>query len=192
MIGIGGGVLSTFHVDTSTAQWIGYQIILGAGIGSAMPMVRTYLKKKKPPPAVDTYSISHQSLISIMAVLPQSEIPIGNGVVVFSQFLGGAIFLAIAESLFTSHLLSGISANAPGVDAEAIINAGAEAVRTVVDAANLPAVIQAYNVAITTTYVSFRLLSRACCLGSDFYVVRCSGGRSSSFYSCLWDALGQC
>jgi hypothetical protein len=89
-----------------------------------------------------------------MAVLPQSDISIGNGIVIFSQFLGGAISLAIAESLFTSRLLSGIAANAPSVDAQAVINAGAEAVRTVVDSADLPAVIEAYNVAVTTTYVS--------------------------------------
>jgi hypothetical protein len=89
-----------------------------------------------------------------MATLPQSDISIGNGVVIFCQFLGGAVSLAIAESLFTSRLLSGITANAPGVDAQAIVNAGAEAVRTFVNAANLPAVIQAYNVAVTTTYVS--------------------------------------
>src|SRR5271170_7022421 len=89
-----------------------------------------------------------------MAVLPQSEISIGNGVVIFCQFLGGAIFLAIAESLFTSRLVSEIAANAPSVDAQAVINAGAEAVATVVDPGNLAAVIRAYNVAITTTYVS--------------------------------------
>jgi Zn-dependent metalloprotease len=39
MISIGGGMLSTLHVESNTAQWIGYQIIFGAGAGSAMPMV---------------------------------------------------------------------------------------------------------------------------------------------------------
>jgi hypothetical protein len=43
MISIGGGVLSTLSVGSSTAEWIGYQIIFGAGTGSAMPMVSFYL-----------------------------------------------------------------------------------------------------------------------------------------------------
>jgi hypothetical protein len=39
MISIGGGVLSTLHVDTDAAKWIGFQIIFGSGTGAAMPMV---------------------------------------------------------------------------------------------------------------------------------------------------------
>ena len=40
------------------------------------------------------------------------------------------------------------------MDAQAVINAGAEGVATVVSPENLAAVIEAYNAAITTTYVS--------------------------------------
>lgn len=132
MISIGGGVLSTLHVDSGSPQWIGYQIIFGSGAGAAIPM----------------------ALIGVMAVLPPSEVSVANGIVVFCQFLGGAIFLAIAESLFTSRLVREIAIHAPDVDAQAVINAGAEAVAAVVSAADLPAIIQAYNVAITTTFVS--------------------------------------
>ncbi len=38
-LSIGGGVLSTLHTDSGSPQWIGYQVILGAGCGMAMPMV---------------------------------------------------------------------------------------------------------------------------------------------------------
>jgi hypothetical protein len=132
MISIGGGVLSTLHVDSGSSKWIGYQVIFGAGSGAAMPM----------------------ALIGVMAVMPQSDISIANGIVIFCQFLGGAIFLAIAESLFTSRLVSEIAINAPSVNTQVVINAGAAAVASVVSPENLAAVIQAYNVAITTTFVS--------------------------------------
>lgn len=33
------GLFSTFHTYTDHSKWIGYQVIFGAGAGSAMPMV---------------------------------------------------------------------------------------------------------------------------------------------------------
>lgn len=188
MISIGGGVLSTLRVDSSTAQWIGYQIIFGSGTGAAMPMVNPLLAS-----FLKCQLTSSKALIGVMAVLPQNEISIGNGIIIFCQFLGGAIFLAIAESLFTSRLLREIAANAPSVDAQAVINAGAEAVATVVNSENLAAVIEAYNVAITTTYVSLsaylswnRSIRTHCC------IVRHGCRRCRCVLRFVWDALGQC
>lgn len=37
---IGNGLVSTFDAQTSTATWIGYQIVLGVGRGAGMQMVR--------------------------------------------------------------------------------------------------------------------------------------------------------
>lgn len=36
---VGGGLISTWEVDTSTGVWIGYQILCGAGIGAVAMMV---------------------------------------------------------------------------------------------------------------------------------------------------------
>ncbi len=90
-----------------------------------------------------------------MAVLPQNDISIGNGIVVFFQFLGGAIFLAIAENLFTSQLVKELAIYAPAVNAEVVVAAGAAAVSSVVSPENLAAVLEAYNTAIVTTFVSY-------------------------------------
>jgi hypothetical protein len=38
---VGNGLVSTFTPETETAKWIGYQILLGAGRGSGMQMVRS-------------------------------------------------------------------------------------------------------------------------------------------------------
>jgi hypothetical protein len=71
-----------------------------------------------------------------------------------SRFLGGAIFLAIGESIFVQQLVKDIASMAPGVDANAVIIAGAQGVRKVVSAVSLAAVITAYNSAVTTVFVS--------------------------------------
>ena len=74
--------------------------------------------------------------------------------VFFFQYLGGTIFLALAETIFTSSLRSALHHDAPGVDAQRVIDAGAAAVRSVVTKADLPGVLQAYNHAIVDTFVS--------------------------------------
>lgn len=74
--------------------------------------------------------------------------------VFFFQYLGGTIFLALAETIFTNSLRSALHHDAPGVDAERVIDAGASAVRSVVTKAALPGVLQAYNHAIVDTFVS--------------------------------------
>ena len=106
-----------------------------------------------------------------MAVLPQEEISIGNGVVVFFQFLGGAIFLAVSESVFSSKLLKALAAHAPQVNAEAVVAAGAAAVNSVVAANDLPGVLLAYNEAILICFVSTMLNS----LSPLFYVLSVLG-----------------
>lgn len=40
---IGVGLLTTFKVDTSTAKWVGYQLIGGFGRGLGFQMVPTSL-----------------------------------------------------------------------------------------------------------------------------------------------------
>lgn len=73
-------------------------------------------------------------------------------ILVFSQTFGGAIFLAIAQLIFSHGLLNGLHAYAPTVNAEVVVNAGATAVRSVVSLADLPGVLQAYMSAIDKVF----------------------------------------
>jgi hypothetical protein len=65
--------------------------------------------------------------------------------IIFQQTFGGAFFLAIGQTLFNSSLEAGLKKYAPGVDAGAVIHAGASGVRKVVSAQDLPAALKAYN-----------------------------------------------
>jgi hypothetical protein len=123
-----------------------------------------------------------------MAVLPQNEISIGNATVVFFQFLGGSIFLAIAESVFTSQLIKELAICAPTVNAQSVVAAGAAAVASVVSPGNLPGVLEAYNKSIVTVYVA----STHCfsCRFTDGFIVYCYSWRRSLVPCVLWDAMG--
>ncbi|KAL4934994.1 major facilitator superfamily domain-containing protein [Aspergillus oleicola] len=128
VVTIGSALLTTLTPHTATRNWIGFQIIsgMGRGMGVQMPLL-----------AVQTFA-------------SRSQHSIATGLVVLSQNLGGAIFLAICQVVFSSGLSSELAKYAPGIDARALEAAGAGAVRTVVgdDASVLGEVLRAYNGAI--------------------------------------------
>lgn len=83
---IGAGLLTTLHVNSSTAHWIGYQILFGIGTGWDF----------------------QQTAVAAQTVLALVEIPIGTATMILIQLLGGAMFVTIAQNVFTNHLVSGI------------------------------------------------------------------------------------
>ncbi|TAQ89078.1 hypothetical protein B7494_g2583 [Chlorociboria aeruginascens] len=123
VMSIGSGLASTFTPHTTTAKWIGYQIIAGAGRGAGMQM----------------------SIVAIQNVLPPDKIPVGMSIAVFSQTFGGALFLSFAQTIFSHELLVGLKKYAPTVDVETVITAGATNIRKVISKEDQPGVIQAYN-----------------------------------------------
>ncbi|EXJ89916.1 hypothetical protein A1O3_02983 [Capronia epimyces CBS 606.96] len=128
---VGSGLMTTFTPSTGTGAWIGYQILVGVGRASVFQM----------------------PLTAIMGFLPPKEQSMAISQVFFFQYLGGTIFLAVAETVLTSSLRSSLPRDAPGVSADAIIHAGASAVRSVVSKAELAGVLKAYNHAIICTFV---------------------------------------
>lgn len=73
--------------------------------------------------------------------------------VFFFQFLGGAVFIALGETIFSSALRAALQSATLNVDIEAIIAGGPTRVRESVSISDLPGVLHAYNHAITTAYV---------------------------------------
>lgn len=127
---IGAGLLTTWNVDTSAGRWIGYQIIYGFGIGFGM----------------------QQSLITVQAVLPLRDVPIGTAMAGFFQTFGGALFVSAAQNVFNNRLISGLPAVAPGINPAIIVRVGATELKAAIPAQFLPGVLRAYNTALTQTW----------------------------------------
>ncbi|KAI2897030.1 hypothetical protein CBS11852_4064 [Aspergillus niger] len=89
---IGSGLFTSFTVDTSTGKWIGYQIIF----------------------AISSSLCSVTPLMVAQQALPLKDIPIGSGLVMFSQTVGASIFVAVAQALFTNELSAGLEGTAVG------------------------------------------------------------------------------
>ncbi|KAL5040945.1 hypothetical protein BDW71DRAFT_212603 [Aspergillus fruticulosus] len=110
---IGAGLVTLYSIDISSGKWIGYQILLGAGVGAGFQV---------PMTAVQT----------ALASTPD-DIPQGTAAVMFFQTLGGALFIAVAQSLFQNGLIDGVVKYAPSVDPDAIVKAGATEMRRVLE-----------------------------------------------------------
>jgi hypothetical protein len=130
VLAIGAGLLTTFTTTTTHEKWIGYQIIFGMGIGFGIA----------------------QSPIILQVSLPADDVPMATAMVLFVQTLGGAVFIAITQSIFTTQLVAMLKHDVPSVDAHQILNIGATEFRTIVPADLLPQVMMDYNKALTDSW----------------------------------------
>ncbi|KAF4470310.1 aflatoxin efflux pump AFLT [Fusarium albosuccineum] len=130
LMAVGFGVITTFSVDTTTAQWVGYQLIAGIGVGLAL----------------------QQPLIAVQVVCEMVDIPTGTAMIVFSQTLGGALCVTVGNTVFTNTLYNRIREYVPGLDPDFVIATGATNIRSVIRTDWLDGVVQAYNDALTTSF----------------------------------------
>lgn len=91
-------------------------------------------------------------MIAVQKALSPDELPVGIGLLTFSQMMGGAIGLAVAEAIFLYGLRQNLAQYAPTADADAVIAAGATAFRSVVSEAELPLVLVAYSKSINWVF----------------------------------------
>lgn len=145
MMGVGAGLLATFTVDTPTAHWIGYQLIFGMGVGMGM----------------------QQTMVAVQASLPANDVPIGTAIMMFAQTLGGALFICVAQNIFSNKLVSNIAAaHIPGIDPISVISLGATEITTHLKGEALALVQVAYNNAVTNAFYVSAALGAASIIGA--------------------------
>lgn len=154
---IGIGLLSTFEPITPKAHWIGYQTILGFGIGCAM----------------------QQSMLATQTVLTNRDIPTGTALMVFAQTLGGAVGVTVGQSVFSNQLVKKILKKAPGYPPSEVVMLGASHVQQGVPAKWLAGVTRAYNDAIMTAFyvaVAFAVIGTVASFGMEWISVKKTAG----------------
>ena len=139
----GAGLLSTLSPSSGHNAWIGYQILYGFGIGL----------------------VFQNANLPAQNVLPRADVPLGMALMFFMQQLGGAVFLAVSQNIFSSKRVDSLSGVA-GLDTGAIVNTGATALRTIVPSDQLNIVINAYSRALTRVFVITAALSGCMILGA--------------------------
>ncbi|KAF2684726.1 MFS general substrate transporter [Lentithecium fluviatile CBS 122367] len=127
---IGAGLLSTFEVDTNSPKWIGYQFIFGAGVGFGM----------------------QQPLIAVQTALPKHDVAIGTAIIMFSQTLGGALFISVGQNVFTNQLIKNLATVVPDLDPSIVLRTGATELKNAIEHKFLQGVLIAYNQTLSQTF----------------------------------------
>jgi hypothetical protein len=142
---VANGLFSTFSPSTSTGRWIGYQILTGIGRGPAMQV----------------------PMITVQAALSQNLISISMSLLMFTQMLGGSVFLTLSDTVFTNSLHTYLETYAKGVSPQAIIQAGATRFRSLPIAsspADLAGILMAYSKSVDDVFYMTAGCSCACFL----------------------------
>ncbi|KAK0673349.1 major facilitator superfamily domain-containing protein [Cercophora samala] len=129
---IGLGLLTLLNPRTTTAQWVGYEILSSAGFGLSI----------------------QQGFTAVQTVLGEDDMAVGTAAVVASQSLGGAVILSVGNSVFQNQLLKASESNIlPGVDIKRVIDVGAASFRHLVPDDELPLMLEVYNAALRMVFI---------------------------------------
>ncbi|KAI9035029.1 uncharacterized protein KD926_004703 [Aspergillus affinis] len=127
---IAAGLLTTIRTNQSLASLICYQALLGVGTG-----------------------IGYQGpQVAVQTVLPVADASTGIALIIFAQNVGPAIFVAIAQTVFTGELLARLGGILPNMDTQSLTSMGFSDIERHVDPGNMPRVIEGYNKALTTAF----------------------------------------
>jgi hypothetical protein len=136
---VGAGLLTTWSVNTKQAEWIGYQVIFGFGLGLGM----------------------QQGNMAIQTVLPKKDVSTGTALVFFGQSLGGTVSISVAQNIFASKLRDYLG-SIEGLDVAPIVHAGTTALRHFVPPELLSQVLDAFSRALIN---AFYVALATSCLG---------------------------
>ncbi|KAH6616130.1 major facilitator superfamily domain-containing protein [Chaetomium sp. MPI-SDFR-AT-0129] len=126
---IGYGLLSTLTPSTSVGKWVGYQILIGAGIGASVS----------------------GPMLAVQNIVALKQMPKAVSIVLSMQNMGSAIWLVVANTIFNNELRKELQANMGviGLDPSEVISAGARSIRHLgLGEAGVGAVVQAYTDAV--------------------------------------------
>ncbi|KAI1464425.1 MFS general substrate transporter [Daldinia caldariorum] len=130
LVAIGAGLTATFSLATSDGEIIGYQVLMGAGRGFVLQLL----------------------VLAMQANVPREDASIASAYAMFSQLLGGAIFSALAKTIFTSSIGPALHKFAPDIDPSLLINTGATEITKVIPKSQVKGALLAYNEAINNIF----------------------------------------
>lgn len=134
---LGHGLTTMFTPHTSTAKWAGYQILFGFGRGLAMQV----------------------GFLASQTAIKAELTTIANGLFLFAQNFGAAIFMTVASVIFTADVRKELEKRFPELDAQLIIDAGGRGIANVVPKASIPEILDVYNHGVVSVFYLLVALS---------------------------------
>ena len=154
LMSIGAGLLTTLTTTTNHPKWIGFQVVIGFGIGIGM----------------------QQASIGAQTVLDKKDVPTGVSIMFFAQSFGGAIFISVAQNVLNNGLIGELS-DIPGFNPSTVVNNGATDLRGAIGPKYISLVVKAYNHALTDVFYIGVGLACTMIVGASFMQWRSVKGK---------------
>lgn len=139
----GAGLIYTWDVDTSTGKLIGYQILLGVGIGLGI----------------------QQAIVAVQAG-KDVDIPSGIALLCFSENFGGAVFVSVAQNLWANKLAENLQ-HITQIDPARVVETGATLINSLSDDPDTVRAIRvAYNDALSQAFLCALILLCIAAIGT--------------------------
>ncbi|KAI8156044.1 putative efflux pump gsfJ [Colletotrichum sp. SAR 10_70] len=127
---VGAGLLYTLDIGTGSDKWIGYQVLAGLAWGAAFQV----------------------PIIAVQGTVSETDMASSTAILLFFQTVGGAFFVAGAQSGFLVTVLKKVAVYAPSVDPNLVALTGATEIRNAFPADAVPGIIQAYMDGLKVTF----------------------------------------
>ena len=142
---LGVGLMCTFTVTTNYAAWIGFQVLLGLGVGIGFNLPS----------------------LAIQESLPLEDVPNGLTILNFAEMLASAVFISVAQSIFINKLMSGLVEKVPDFDPKVVLNAGITTLPLLIPH-NYVLVLDIYNDALVSVFYLATALAVSSVFGAIF------------------------
>ncbi|GAA5943285.1 hypothetical protein JCM10213_007950 [Rhodosporidiobolus nylandii] len=133
---IGAGLHATMGSGTSDGKWIGFGLIVGAGMGALYMM----------------------SFLASQMLLPEEDRSKGASLVCFSQIFGATIWVSASSAIYANVFKNGIQ-KIEGVDVQAVLDSGVDRFREVVAPEHLDAVVQVAVKALWNVFLAVAVIA---------------------------------
>jgi hypothetical protein len=138
---IGSGLIFTLDIGTGSGKWIGYQILAGVGAGLSFQI-----------PVIVAQGTSQPADLSSV-----------SSIILYFQTLTGAVWISVAQALFSNKLLQVVAATVPGVSPEKVVLTGATELRKVFKD-HLPGVLRSYMAGLKDAFTLAIALAGVACI----------------------------
>jgi len=129
---IGGGLLSTLDHNSSAVDWIGYQVVLGVGVGACLTI----------------------PLMLAGVVVKPKDVSTATSIIIFAQSIGGAMVLATAQGIFQNELIRRLRHSVPDLDPLIVISLGtSNNAKRLLPPKELARILDAFVLALRHTFI---------------------------------------
>ena len=137
----GSATIYTLDLDSKSGEWIGYQALVGIGVGISMEV----------------------ALVANQQDLPLEDIPAMIGLTMFFELAGGAVFVSAGQAIFANGLLHAVEEKAPVLEGLEVLHYGALNIKEGFGAL-ASAVLDSYMVGLKDAFVMMVVCAAATAL----------------------------